>query len=789
MKLPAALFRRLPWFNLSSAVLLAVLQRAPLLRVGATAGDFVLRSPAAALLKSTIAAVSALGAVHSLAGATTLSSSAPSPAAATVGTSKTIAYGIIGSETQPLSWTLGGTVPPGMTYTGGATGGIVNTPSGVLILSGTPTTAGTYPITLKAWEFANGTGISSNTFNYTVVVSGGSATAPAFTTQPTSQTVTAGANVTFAVAAIGSPTPTLQWQKNTVAIAGQTGATLSLSNVQAADTASYRCVATNSAGPATSNAATLTVNAAAVAPAFSTQPAAQTALPGANVTFTVAATGSPTPTLQWQKNGAPIAGQTGTSLTLNPVTAADVASYTCVATNTTGSITSAAAALTLNAAAPAFTTQPASQAVNSGVTVNFTVVATGLPTPTLQWRKNGTALSGQTSTGLSLVNVQTADAGSYTCVATNASGSATSTAAALTINAVPVPDVAPVFTAQPAAQTSPTGGNVTFSVAVTGSPTPALQWRKDGAALLGQISSSLSLANVQFSDAASYTCTAKNSVGSVTSVTATLTVNPPVAAGPESRISNVSVRTTLAAAQTLIVGFTMQGGSKLVLLRAVGPGLANFGVPGTMDDPKLLLFKEAAMLTQNDDWGGGGSLSNAFASVGAFPLTPSSHDAALMRNVEGGHTAQVSGPAGGNVLVEAYDAGTGMAPRLSNVSARNIVGTGADILIAGITVAGTTPKNLLIRAVGPTLAVFGVPGTLVDPKLTIYNSAGTIIATNDNWSASLASTFASVGAFALAPGSHDAALTITLPPGGYTVQVSGADGGTGEALVELYELP
>ncbi|MBL9201749.1 MAG: hypothetical protein JNL39_14660, partial [Opitutaceae bacterium] len=173
----------------------------------------------------------------------------------------------------------------------------------------------------------------------------------------------------------------------------------------------------------------------------------------------------------------------------------------------------------------------------------------------------------------------------------------------------------------------------------------------------------------------------------------------------------------------------------------------------------------------------------------AFPLTPTSLDAALMRNCEGGNTAQVSGAAGGNVLVEAYDAGSGTNPRLINVSARNLVGTGADILIAGVTLAGTGSKNLLIRAVGPTLGVFGVPGTLVDPKLSIYNSSGVVIAENDNWSGGLAGTFASVGAFALASGSKDAALVISLPPGGYTVQVSGADGGTGEALIELYELP
>jgi sugar lactone lactonase YvrE len=258
--------------------------------------------------------------------------------------------------------------------------------------------------------------------------------------------------------------------------------------------------------------------------------------------------------------------------------------------------------------------------------------------------------------------------------------------------------------------------------------------------------------------------------------------------GPAGAISNLSVRTTLAAGQTLIMGFTMQGGAKQVLLRAVGPGLAQFNLPGTMADPRLTLFQGATQLQANDNWGGGAALAGAFTAVGAFGLPAASLDAALLRAVEGSHTAQVTGPGAGIVLVEAYDAGTGFAPRLTNVSARNRAGTGGDVLIAGFTIVGTEARNLLIRAIGPTLAAFGVGGTLADPKLEIYSGA-TKIAENDTWASSLAATFDSVGAFQLTPGSRDAALVIALQPGSYTVQVAGADGGTGEALVELYELP
>ena len=208
--------------------------------------------------------------------------------------------------------------------------------------------------------------------------------------------------------------------------------------------------------------------------------------------------------------------------------------------------------------------------------------------------------------------------------------------------------------------------------------------------------------------------------------------------------------------------------------------------------PKLALFNGSTQIDANDNWAGNAAVASAIASVGAFPFaSTTSLDAALVASVDGGRTVQVSGPAAGNLIVEAYDAGTGNSPRLTNLSALNRVGTGADVLIAGFTITGTGTKTVLIRAVGPTLgaAPFNIGGALADPKLELYNSAQAKIDENDTYAASLAATAASVGAFALVPGSKDAALVVSLPAGGYTVQVSGADGGTGLAIIELYELP
>jgi hypothetical protein len=165
--------------------------------------------------------------------------------------------------------------------------------------------------------------------------------------------------------------------------------------------------------------------------------------------------------------------------------------------------------------------------------------------------------------------------------------------------------------------------------------------------------------------------------------------------------------------------------------------------------PKITLFRGNTWVAENDTWGGTPDLVSTFVRLGAFALVNSSLDAALLSTVSGGHTLQVFGPAG-NVLVELYDAGDGLTPRLTNLSARNRVGTGADILIVGLVIDGTAPKSLLVRAVGPGLSAFGVTGVLADPKVGVFTSTQTRIAENDTWDPGLAATFAAAGAFPLA---------------------------------------
>lgn len=251
MKASLALQRRLHWINLPTAALVALLQRSPVLRVVAVAEEYVLSSRIAALLKSAFVASTSLGAVHSLAGATALSSSQASPVSVAAGANVSIGFAITGTLSEPESWLVGGSVPPGLTFTGGVTSGTIN--AAQLLLSGAPTTAGSYTMNLRATDA--GTGLSTPTYNFTIDVTGAASSAPTFSTHPQSQSGGLGANLTLSVAAAGTPAPTLQWRRNGTDLAGATGGSLAVNNLQPQSTGVYLVVATNSAGSANSNAA------------------------------------------------------------------------------------------------------------------------------------------------------------------------------------------------------------------------------------------------------------------------------------------------------------------------------------------------------------------------------------------------------------------------------------------------------------------------------------------------------------------------------------------------------
>jgi len=269
-----------------------------------------------------------------------------------------------------------------------------------------------------------------------------------------------------------------------------------------------------------------------------------------------------------------------------------------------------------------------------------------------------------------------------------------------------------------------------------------------------------------------------------------------------ARLINISTRAQVGTGGNILIpGFVVGGsGTETLLIRADGPSLTQFGVNGVLAQPSLSVYNSAgAVIASNTGWGTNTNpalIASTAASVGAFALTSGSADCALIASLPAGaYTVQVSGlnSTTGVALAEVYEV-SASGTRLANISTRAQVGTGGNIIIPGFVISGSGTDQLLVRADGPSLTQFGVSGVLAQPSLSVYNGAGTVIASNTGWGTSsnpalLASTAAAVGAFAFASGSADSAQIVNLSAGAYTIQVSGVNGTTGVALAEVYEVP
>ena len=271
--------------------------------------------------------------------------------------------------------------------------------------------------------------------------------APAITAPPASQSVIAGQSATFTVTASGTAPLGYQWKKNGSDISGATSSIYTTPATSSADNgAVYSVTVSNSAGTVTSNSATLTANPAPVAPSFTVQPASQSVSAGQSATFTATATGTAPLSYQWKKNGNTIAGATASSYTTAATSVADSgAVFTVVVSNSVGSVTSNSATLTVNPAsvAPAITAQPASQSVITGETASFSVTATGTAPLSYQWKKNGSDISGATSSSFTTAATVIGDSGAvFTVVVSNGTGTVTSSSATLSVFATKYSEVA-----------------------------------------------------------------------------------------------------------------------------------------------------------------------------------------------------------------------------------------------------------------------------------------------------------------------------------------------------------
>ena len=220
-------------------------------------------------------------------------------------------------------------------------------------------------------------------------------------------------------------------------ISGATSSSYSLNPTAVSDSGEFSVVVSNASGSVTSATATLTVNPAPVPPSITSQPTNVTVTAPAAANFSVAATGDTPMSYQWRRNGVDIGGAINASYTLNPTIVADNgAQFSVVVSNAAGTVTSAAATLTVNAgsAPPSITTQPANVTVTAPVAANFSVVATGTAPLAYQWRRNGANISGATSAGYSLNPTSLADNGAqFDVVVSNGAGTVTSAAATLTV--------------------------------------------------------------------------------------------------------------------------------------------------------------------------------------------------------------------------------------------------------------------------------------------------------------------------------------------------------------------
>jgi len=575
----------------------------------------------------------------------------------------------------------------------------------------------------------------------------------------------------------------------------------------------------NSAGSTLSGMALVRHLAQAKSPVISAQPVGVTVAHGRRFEMRVATTGLFGGGYQWYKDGVALGAEVNDSLQRSNVTALDAGDYTVVVTAGTDSVTSQVAHVSVLPQSYA-----GSYVVNVGTDGNLQL---------LVHEDNSAVLAGSLPSGLGPVLA--------TGLLVQADGilvsdlrplGAAADAAALRLETVLTPGGSWSGTLRTASGNvdlaglkCPATGTVSgksglYSLQVPGGTGLATALvAPDGATELVGLDGSETFAAQGLTKAdgsLSLTCAdARVVTGSLTGTGERAQVSMKNLAGrtrtlagaveakvPVQRLMNVSTRCLSGADnRVLTCGFVVGGtANKLILLRAIGPGLGKFGVSGLLKAPVLQLYNGSTLIGENKGWANdplADGIAYAASRVGAFDLERSSADSAILVSLPpGSYTAQAKGSGEeGNVLVEVYDLSADTrAQRIMNLSTRAWVGKDDQSLAAGFVVGGQAPRRVLIRATGPTLELFGLPkkDLLAHPKLRLYQGT-TLLSETSDWASTpdaalITRASKQVGAFDFAT-DLEAAMVVALEPGAYSAQIVGADGGTGVAIVEVYELP
>ncbi len=281
--------------------------------------------------------------------------------------------------------------------------------------------------------------------------------------------------------------------------------------------------------------------------------------------------------------------------------------------------------------------------------------------------------------------------------------------------------------------------------------------------------------------------TGSTATGAGTVTVADNTPTPPPGGPTSGLLGNISTRLQVGTNNdVLIAGFIVGGtGPKQLVLRALGPTLTQFGVTGALANPTLELRNSTGgLLAFNDNWA---QAANA-QSIPTNLRPPNSLESAILTNLNpGSYTAIERGinNTTGVGLVEGYDIAPGATSHLTNISTRGLVQTGNNVMIAGVIVQSNN-QAVVVRALGPTLASFGITNPLANPTLELHDVHGTLLASNDNWKSTQQTLITALGK--ALPNDLESAIVRTLAPGSYTAIVHGVNNTTGVALVEVYTL-